>query len=141
MAKQANSSRASKHPPACAPMAVATGPVSDESLIGLARQLASVIVCELRAQLNGDNERAPVKIGGEKTRMAKERAFQLFKAFDQLPDDAYVPLDVLLLLESISRATAYRRIRAGILPQPECRGGAVRFRVGALRAARAVANV
>jgi len=115
--------------------------VSDDALVMLASQFASALVGELRAQLSRDAQQTPAEtLRGNKTRQAKGRAFELFKAFDQLPDDAYVPLDVLLLLESISRATAYRRIRAGILPHPECRGGTVRFRVGALRAARTAAN-
>ena len=111
----------------------------DESLVLLARQFASALVRELRAQLDGNTKQGvAAKSGGEKTRLAQERALELATVFDQLPDDAYVPLEVILLLEGkISRATGYRRIRAGILPQPEYRGGMARVRVGTYRAARA----
>ncbi len=100
----------------------------------MAREFARAFVRELRAQLNGNTAPAITETPtGKKAQLAKERAFELFKCFDQLPDDAYVPFEVVLLLEGrISKATGYRRIRAGALPQPEYRG----FHVGTLRAAR-----
>ncbi|MBF4014838.1 hypothetical protein ISI02_24655 [Burkholderia pseudomallei] len=119
-------------------------------IASLASQFARALVSELQNQLGHApyaqsaysvtalTPRAEAaSSSGEKARLAKERAFELFKSFDQLPDDAYVPLEVVLLLEGkISKATGHRRIRAGLLPQPEYRGGMARYRVGTLRAAR-----
>jgi predicted DNA-binding transcriptional regulator AlpA len=59
-----------------------------------------------------------------------------FRFFDQLPDDARVDVKVVALLDGCSVATAWRRVRAGILPEPEHIGGTTRWRVGTLRAAR-----
>lgn len=109
-----------------------------DEIMSLARELASAFMHELRAQLNGDTEQATPETRSEKrVRLAKERAFELYKAFDHLPDDALVGMRVVTLLEDCSNATAHRRIRAGLIPAPEHVGGMTRFRVGALRAARA----
>lgn len=150
MPKQANPSSA-RQKSAAPVVAAERDSLPDEALVLLARQFACALVGELQNQLGHapyaqnaysvtalapPTEAASSSSG--KARLAKERAFELFKSFDQLPDDAYVPFEVVLLLEGrISKATGYRRIRAGVLPQPEYRGGTLRgFRVGTLRAAR-----
>jgi len=136
MPKQANPSSAQRK--SAAPVAAAErDSLPDEALVLLARQFAAAFISELRTHLNGATTEQTKSSGGEKARLAKERAFELFKSFDQLPDDAYVPYEVVRLLEGgISKATGHRRIRAGILPAPEYRGGTALVRVGTLRTAR-----
>ncbi|TCK36676.1 hypothetical protein B0G84_5689 [Paraburkholderia sp. BL8N3] len=60
-----------------------------------------------------------------------------FRLFDQLPDDALVDVKVVALLEGCSVATAWRRLAAKMLPEPEHIGNMTRWRVGTLRAHRA----
>lgn len=59
-------------------------------------------------------------------------------SFDLLPDSAYVPLKVVCGLFSVSSATAWRRVRQGILVAPHRLGSrTTRWRVGELRLALA----
>jgi predicted DNA-binding transcriptional regulator AlpA len=60
-----------------------------------------------------------------------------FLMFYQLPDDSLVDIHVVALLIGCSVATAWRRVRGGLLPQPEHFGGATRWRVSLLHAAQA----
>lgn len=57
-----------------------------------------------------------------------------FLMFDQLPDDSLVDIHVVALLIGCSVPTAWRRVRTGLLPQPEHFGGTTRWRVSLLRA-------
>ena len=57
--------------------------------------------------------------------------------FDKLPDSARAPLPVVCGLFSISKATAWRRVKTGLLPAPIREGGSTRWIVGDLRAALA----
>ena len=55
--------------------------------------------------------------------------------FDRRPDLALVALPVVCKLWDISPATAWRRVKDGLIPQPYREGGSTRWRVGELRAA------
>lgn len=55
--------------------------------------------------------------------------------FDNLPDSARAPLPLVCGLFSISPATAWRRVKSGLLPSPIREGGATRWIVGDLRKA------
>ena len=59
-----------------------------------------------------------------------------FENFDSLPDSAKVPVQVVAALEGVTPVTIWRRSAAGSLPKPVKDGGATRWIVGALRAAR-----
>lgn len=55
--------------------------------------------------------------------------------FDALPDDAFVKLPVILGLYTCSSATAWRRVRAGLIPAPvKLSERSTAWRVGDLRA-------
>ena len=53
--------------------------------------------------------------------------------FDALPDSARAQLPVVCELYAISPATAWRRVRAGLIPAPIREGGGTRWIVGDLR--------
>ena len=53
--------------------------------------------------------------------------------FDALPDSARAQLPVVCELYAISPATAWRRVRAGLIPPPIKEGGGTRWIVGDLR--------
>ena len=56
--------------------------------------------------------------------------------FNDLPDSAYVPLSVVVILFGISPATVWRWVSNGSLPQPKrFSSRATRWNVGELRAA------
>lgn len=56
------------------------------------------------------------------------------ESFDLLPDDAYLRISVLLCLYGYSRATLYRNIKKGIVPEPDRIGERIAgWRVGAVR--------
>jgi predicted DNA-binding transcriptional regulator AlpA len=55
--------------------------------------------------------------------------------FDSLPDTARAPLPMVCGLFSISKATAWRRVKSGLLPAPIKDGGSTRWVVGDLRRA------
>jgi predicted DNA-binding transcriptional regulator AlpA len=57
--------------------------------------------------------------------------------FDNLPDSARAPLPIVCGLFSISPATAWRRVSAGLLPTPIKEGNTTRWVVGDLRKALA----
>lgn len=57
--------------------------------------------------------------------------------FDRLPDSAHVRLPVVAGLFSVSNATIWRRVRAGLLPAPRKIGGATCWQVRDLRKALA----
>lgn len=57
--------------------------------------------------------------------------------FDQRPDAARVSLPVVCKLWDISPATAWRRVKGGLIPKPRREGGSTRWLVGDLRAALA----
>lgn len=57
--------------------------------------------------------------------------------FDRLPDSARVALPVVCALFSISPATAWRRVKSGLLPPTVKEGGSTRWVVGELRRALA----
>ena len=55
-------------------------------------------------------------------------------AFDELPDSAFVPLNIVCALFGCSPATVWRRVRAGHLASPHRIGlRTTRWRVGDLR--------
>lgn len=63
---------------------------------------------------------------------------QALKSFDELPDSAYVALPVVCSLFSCSPATAWRRVRDGLLVAPRRIGTrTTRWQVGELREALA----
>jgi hypothetical protein len=53
--------------------------------------------------------------------------------FDNLPDSAKVPVQVVAAREGISVVTVWRRAAAGLLPAPVKTGGTTRWIVGQLR--------
>lgn len=54
--------------------------------------------------------------------------------FSQLPDAAFVHLDIVCKLYSCSPATAWRRVKSGHIPQPHRLGArSTRWNVGELR--------
>ncbi|MBF4041895.1 transcriptional regulator [Burkholderia pseudomallei] len=55
--------------------------------------------------------------------------------FAQLPDDARVDVQTVAALYGCSVATAWRRVRSGLIPSPERIGGTTRWRAGDLRLA------
>ena len=58
----------------------------------------------------------------------------MLSAFEELPDSAFVPLNVVCALFGCSTATVWRRVRAGRLVQPHRIGlRTTRWRVGDLR--------
>ncbi len=59
-----------------------------------------------------------------------------FEQFDELPDSAKVPVQVVAAVEGISAVSVWRRSKSGLLPAPEKTGGTTRWLVGELRAAR-----
>ncbi|MFM0155641.1 hypothetical protein PQQ99_22435 [Paraburkholderia sediminicola] len=113
---------------------------SDEVRL-LIRELASAHaeVRSLRAQLNTNTEQSIA--GSQKARVNAQPLPTAFQLFDQLPDEARVNIKIVALLDGCSIATAWRRVRAGILPQPEHVGGTTRWRVGTLRSARTGSSV
>jgi predicted DNA-binding transcriptional regulator AlpA len=56
-------------------------------------------------------------------------------SFDDLPDSAHVGDRVVCGLYGCSRATAWRRVAAGLIPAPKKFGRSTRWNVGELRAA------
>ncbi len=59
---------------------------------------------------------------------------QAISDFDNLPDSAYVSIAVVCALQGCSPATAWRQVRAGLLPEPRKFGARMtRFNVGKLR--------
>lgn len=59
---------------------------------------------------------------------------QAISDFDDLPDSAFVSIAVVCTLQGCSPATAWRQVRAGILPAPRKIGARMtRFNVGQLR--------
>ncbi len=69
--------------------------------------------------------------------MAKPAPIPGVADFDCLPDTARAALPVVCCLFSISKATAWRRVKLGLLPQPIREGGSTRWLVGDLRRALA----
>ena len=67
----------------------------------------------------------------------KKSALSGLTHFDNLPDSARAPLPVVCGLFSISPATAWRRVKSGLLPAPIREGGSTRWIVGDLRRALA----
>ncbi|MFM0210475.1 transcriptional regulator [Paraburkholderia sediminicola] len=65
------------------------------------------------------------------TRQAKQIP-EAVKAFNDLPDDARVPAEVVTALFSISNRTLARRIREGVIPAPATPNPRT-FNVGRLR--------
>lgn len=58
----------------------------------------------------------------------------LLAAFDDLPNEARVPVKTVAALFGVSTSTVWRRVRDGALPAPESLGARTRrWRVGALR--------
>jgi len=57
--------------------------------------------------------------------------------FDELPDCARAALPVVCKLYDISPATAWRRVKQGLIPAPIKVGGSTRWVVGDLRRALA----
>lgn len=56
--------------------------------------------------------------------------------FDQLPDDALTDVGVVATLYSCSKATVWRRVKSGHIPEPRRAGlGSTRWRVGDIRIA------
>jgi predicted DNA-binding transcriptional regulator AlpA len=58
--------------------------------------------------------------------------------FNALPDTARADLPVVCALFSVSPATAWRRVKAGVIPSPIKDGRCTRWIVGDLRRALAV---
>lgn len=73
--------------------------------------------------------KAPVKLSP-----ANQRALE---DFDRLPDSARVRIPVVAALDGVSIPTVWRRIKIGLLPEPEKVGGTTTMLVGKLRRARA----
>lgn len=69
--------------------------------------------------------------------MAKPASLPGIADFDQLPANARAALPTVCALFSISKATAWRRVKAGLLPEPIREGGSTRWLVGDLRRALA----
>lgn len=69
--------------------------------------------------------------------MAQKTSASALKDFDLLPDAARAPLPVVCTLFAISPATAWRRVKSGLLPAPVRDGGSTRWLVGDLRRALA----
>lgn len=68
----------------------------------------------------------------------------MLAAFDELPNSAYVPINVVCALFGCSTATVWRRVRAGQMAQPQRIGlRTTRWQVGDLRneLARAIGGV
>lgn len=62
---------------------------------------------------------------------------ETLREFDRLPDGAKIDINVLALYEDVSVATAWRRVKAGLLPPPVMSGNrATRWEVGQLRKRR-----
>lgn len=55
------------------------------------------------------------------------------EGFDKLPDMARTSLPVVCSLFGISSATAWRRVKTGLLPQPVKDGASTRWIVGDIR--------
>ncbi|MFM0243034.1 helix-turn-helix transcriptional regulator [Paraburkholderia phytofirmans] len=55
-------------------------------------------------------------------------------AWPTLPDDAYVDVRVVAGLFGCAVPTVWRRVRAGLIPNPRKFGSSTRWNVGALRA-------
>ena len=70
-----------------------------------------------------------------KAEAKQARISKAVSGFDKAPDTGQVPVEVVAELAGISRATAYRYSKAGILPAPRKFGGSSRWNVGELRAA------
>lgn len=58
---------------------------------------------------------------------------QIFTRFDELPDSAYVRIEVVMLLFACSKATVWRWVKLSILPPPVKRGRISAWQVGSLR--------
>jgi len=69
--------------------------------------------------------------------MAQKVSLPDLAEFDSLPDSARSPLPIVCGLFSISPATAWRRVKAGLLPMPIKEGNTTRWVVGDLRKALA----
>ena len=63
------------------------------------------------------------------------RISTLVKNFDDLPNSAYVPLDVICVMFGCSPATAWRRVKSGQLIAPQHFGSSTRWNVGEIREA------
>ena len=63
------------------------------------------------------------------------------RCFDELPDSALVDINVIAITDGVSIATAWRRVKDGLLPKPEPKipkTNATRWQVGKLRRCRAM---
>lgn len=59
----------------------------------------------------------------------------LIQHFDDLPNSAYVPLNVICVMFGCSPATAWRRVKSGQLIAPQHFGSSTRWNVGEIRQA------
>lgn len=73
----------------------------------------------------------------QRAQQRAERTRQTLYDFDKLPDCARVPEAVVCALFSVSRDTAWVRVKAGLIPAPIKQGNTTRWVVGDLRAALA----
>jgi len=62
---------------------------------------------------------------------------QDLKNFEALPDSAKARLHTVAALYAVSTCTVWRRVKAGVIPQPQKVGGTVVWNVGDLRRALA----
>src|SRR4051812_43618471 len=87
--------------------------------------------CPLRRFPSHNGKRVKGRIGSNSMHKS---ALQGLIHFDSLPYSARASLPVVCGLFSISPATAWRRVKAGLLPTPIKEGGSTRWIVGELRA-------
>lgn len=76
-------------------------------------------------------------VSQEKGKQSSGALPETFTLFDALPDAANVRLPTVELLAGCSRATVWRMIKDGRLPQPHRRGRITAWNVGELRQALA----
>lgn len=112
-------------------------PTPDDALALLVCELASVQAENraLRAQLDGCVRQPEAR--GEQERGYSRAMPAALKNFDQLPDEARVDVRVVAGLFGCSVATVWRRVAAGIFPEPERIVGTTRWPVATLRSVRA----